>query len=135
MLPLFTWSGPPTSLSGRVRVQRLVSAVDCGQAVNPDTVEAQVEGAAVYALSAVLHGKITLRDGRVQQGNFDHYPILRIDEMPAADVHIVSSSEAPGGVGELGTPAVAPAVANAVYAATGTRVRSLPIDRDELRRG
>ena len=110
-----------------VRVRRIVSAVDCGTAVNPESVEAQMEGAIVYGLSAALKGEITIDGGRVVQSNFDDYPILTIDEMPEVEVHIVPSSAPPDGIGEPGLPPVAPAVANAVFAATGVRVRSLPI--------
>jgi isoquinoline 1-oxidoreductase subunit beta len=110
-----------------VRVRRIVSAVDCGTAVNPESVEAQMEGAIVYGLSAALKGEITIEGGRVVQSNFDDYPILTIDEMPEVEVHIVPSTGPPDGIGEPGLPPVAPAVANAVFAATGVRVRSLPI--------
>lgn len=110
-----------------VRVHRVVCAIDCGTVVNPDTVEAQMEGGIVYGLTAALKGEITVADGRVVQGNFDDYPLLRMDEMPAVEVHIVPSNEPPGGVGEPGTPPIAPAVANAVFAATGKPVRRLPI--------
>jgi isoquinoline 1-oxidoreductase subunit beta len=119
---------------GAVRVHRLVTAIDAGLAVNPEQVKAQMEGGAVYALTAVFYGKITLENGRVQQSNFNGYPLLRIGEMPAVDVHILNSGEAPGGLGEPGVPSVAPAVCNAVYVATGRRVRTLPIDRSELKR-
>jgi isoquinoline 1-oxidoreductase beta subunit len=112
----------------RIRVHRVTSAIDCGTAVNPLTIEAQVQSAMVYGLSAALHGRITFANGRVEQGNFDDYPVLRIDEMPAMAVHIVPSSAAPTGVGEPGTPPIAPAVANAVAAATGKRLRNLPFD-------
>jgi len=112
---------------GTVRVHRVTCAVDCGQVVNPDIVVAQMEGAIAYGLTAALHGEITLAKGRVEQGNFDAYPILRMNEMPVVTVHIVPSTEHPGGVGEPGTPPIAPAVANAVSALTGTRVRRLPI--------
>jgi isoquinoline 1-oxidoreductase beta subunit len=112
----------------RIRVHRVTSAIDCGLAVNPLTVEAQVQSAMVYGLSAALHGKITLSSGRVEQGNFNDYPILRIDEMPEMSVHIVPSTAAPTGIGEPGTPPIAPAVANAVAAATGKRLRNLPFD-------
>jgi isoquinoline 1-oxidoreductase beta subunit len=111
----------------RVRVHRVVCAVDCGLTVNPDTIEAQMESGIVYGLTAALYGEITVRDGGVVQGNFDDYPLLRFDEMPQVEVHIVRSGEHPGGVGEPGTPPIAPAVANAVAAATGKPVRSLPI--------
>ena len=112
---------------GRVRVHRVTNAVDCGQYVNPDTVGAQMESAIVYGLSAALYGEITLADGRVEQGNFNDYPVLRMPEMPEVDVHIVDSGEDPGGIGEPGTPPIAPAVANALFALTGVRVRELPI--------
>ena len=111
----------------QVRVHRVTCAVDCGHVVNPDIVAAQMEGAIAYGITAALHGEITLAKGRVEQGNFDRYPMLRMSEMPVVEVHIVSSSEHPGGVGEPGTPPIAPAVANAVSALTGTRVRRLPI--------
>ena len=112
----------------RIRVHRVTSAIDCGIAVNPLGVEAQVQSALVYGLSAALYGKITLADGRVEQSNFSDYPALRIDEMPQMTVHIVPSTAAPTGVGEPGTPPIAPAVANAVFAATGKRLRNLPFD-------
>lgn len=112
----------------RIRVHRVTSAIDCGTAVNPLTIEAQVQSAMVYGLSAALYGRITLADGRVEQGNFNDYPVLRFDEMPQMSVHIVPSGAAPTGVGEPGTPPIAPAVANAVAAATGKRLRDLPFD-------
>ncbi|MFO1035983.1 MAG: xanthine dehydrogenase family protein molybdopterin-binding subunit [Geminicoccaceae bacterium] len=118
---------------GSVRVERVVCAVDCGTVVNPDTVAAQMQGGIMYGLTAALHGEITLKDGRVEQANFDTYPILRIDEAPKVEVHIVPSEEAPGGIGEPGTATIAPAVVNAVFAATGKRLRKLPIDPAELR--
>jgi isoquinoline 1-oxidoreductase beta subunit len=112
----------------RIRVHRVTSAIDCGTAVNPLTIEAQVQSAMVYGLSAALYGRITLAGGRVEQGNFSDYPVLRIDEMPEMAVHIVPSTAAPTGVGEPGTPPIAPAVANAVFALTGKRLRDLPFD-------
>jgi isoquinoline 1-oxidoreductase beta subunit len=112
---------------GKVRVHKVTCVVDCGQAVNPATVVQQMQGGIVYGLTAALKGEITLERGRVQQGNFHDYDALRIDEMPEIDVHIVASNEAPGGVGETSTPAIAPAVANAVFKATGRPVRKLPI--------
>ena len=116
------------SVVGRtVKVHRVVCAIDCGQVVNPDTVRAQVEGAIVFGLTAALHGEITFKDGRVEQSNFHDYPMLRIDEMPEVEVHIAPSTEAPSGVGEPGVPPIAPAVANALFALTGRRVRRLPI--------
>jgi isoquinoline 1-oxidoreductase beta subunit len=112
---------------GRLRVHRVVAAVDCGTALNPDSVEHQIEGAVVYGLSAALRGEITLGGGAVVQGNFDEYEPLRMDEMPEVEVHIVPSREAPGGLGEPGLPPIAPAVANALFAATGKRLRQLPL--------
>ena len=112
---------------GQLRVHRVVCAVDCGVVVNPDTVIAQMESGIVYGLTATLKGAITLENGRVQQGNFDDFPLLRMSEMPEITVHIVPSEASPGGVGEPGLPPIAPAVCNAVFAATGEPVRSLPI--------
>jgi len=114
---------------GRPRVHRVVAAVDLGVALNPDSVEHQVEGAIVFGLSAALRGEITLAKGAVVQGNFDDYEPLRMDEMPAVEVHLVPSDEAPGGIGEPGLPPIAPAVANALFAATGKRIRRLPIGK------
>jgi isoquinoline 1-oxidoreductase beta subunit len=118
---------------GEVRVRRVVCAVDCGSVVNPDTVEAQLQGATIFGITAALHGEITLKDGRVEQANFDTYRMLRIDEAPAIEVHIIQSTEPPGGIGEPGTSAIVPAVANAVFAATGRRLRKLPVDAAALR--
>jgi isoquinoline 1-oxidoreductase subunit beta len=112
---------------GQVRVHRVVCAVDCGRVVNPDTVRAQMQSGIAFGLTAALKGSISIAEGRVQEGNFDDYPLLRADEMPAIDVYVVASDAEPGGVGEPGTPPIAPAVANAVYAATGRPVRRLPI--------
>jgi len=112
---------------GQPRVHRVVCAIDCGMIVNPDTVVAQMESGIVYGLTAALKGEITIDNGRVVQGNFDDYPLLRLDQCPDIEVYIVPSLEAPGGVGEPGTPPIAPAVANAVFAATGKPVRRLPI--------
>jgi isoquinoline 1-oxidoreductase beta subunit len=119
---------------GKVIVHKVVCAIDCGIAVNPDQVKAQMEGGLVYALTATLYGEITLDHGRVQQTNFHQYPMMRIAEMPVVDVHILDSGEAPGGLGEPGIPTVAPAVCNAIFAATGKRIRRLPIRPDELKR-
>ncbi len=118
---------------GSIRVKRVVCAVDCGSVVNPNTIEAQVQGAVIFGISAVLHGEITLRNGRVQQSNFDDYPVLRINEAPMIEVHIVRNNEAPGGMGEPGTSAIMPAIANAVFAAIGKRLRKLPIDTAALK--
>jgi isoquinoline 1-oxidoreductase beta subunit len=112
---------------GSFTVDRVVCAVDCGIAVNPDVIKAQMEGGIAYALSAALREEVTLTEGEVQQGNFDRYRILRIDEMPEVEVHIVASTEAPTGVGEPGVPPLAPALANAIFAATGKRIDRLPI--------
>lgn len=112
----------------KVRVHKVTCVVDCGQAVNPHTVLQQMQGGIVYGLTAALKGEITLQNGRVQQNNFHDYDALRMDEMPVIDVHIVASNEtAPGGIGETSTPAIAPAVVNAVFKATGKPVRKLPI--------
>jgi isoquinoline 1-oxidoreductase beta subunit len=111
----------------RVRVHRVTCAIDCGFAVNPDQVVAQMESSIVYGLSAALTGEITIEAGAAVQGNFDTYPVLRLAEMPATDVHIVDGDGPLGGVGEPGTPPIAPAVCNAIHAATGQRIRRLPI--------
>ncbi|CAG0960993.1 xanthine dehydrogenase YagR molybdenum-binding subunit [Burkholderiales bacterium] len=111
----------------RVRVHRVVCAIDCGQVVNPDTIVAQMESGIAFGLSAALHGAITLKDGQVEQGNFNDYPILRINEMPKVEVFLAPSGATLGGVGEPGTPPIAPAVANAVFALTGKRLRKLPL--------
>jgi isoquinoline 1-oxidoreductase subunit beta len=121
------------SKNGAVRVRRVVCAVDCGTVVNPDTVEAQIQGAIIFGITAALYGEITLKDGRVQQTNFDTYQMLRMNEAPAIEVHIVQNSEPPGGMGEPGTSAIVPAVTNAIFAATGKRLRSLPIDTTLLK--
>jgi isoquinoline 1-oxidoreductase beta subunit len=112
---------------GTLKVERVVCAVDCGIAVNPDVIKAQMEGSIGFALTAALHGAITLNKGRVEQSNFHDYQPLRINEMPAVEVHILQSSEKPTGVGEPGVPPVAAAVANAIFAATGKRLRNLPL--------
>jgi isoquinoline 1-oxidoreductase beta subunit len=121
------------SKDGTVRVRRVVCAVDCGTVVNPDTVRAQIQSAINFGITAALYGEITLKDGRVEQTNFDSYQILRINESPAIEVHIVQSSEPPGGMGECGTSAIPPAVTNAIFAATGKRLRRLPIDTTALK--
>jgi isoquinoline 1-oxidoreductase beta subunit len=112
---------------GDVRVHRVVCAVDCGQVVNPDGVAAQIESGVVFGLGAALWNEITLADGRVQQSNFSDYRLMRIDETPAIEVHVLPSREPPGGIGEPGTSAIAPALTNAIYAATGRRIRKLPV--------
>ncbi len=123
------------SPDGTPKVHRVVAAVDCGMVVNPEIVRRQIEGAIAFGLSAALHGRITFKDGRVEQGNFHNYSVLRMPEMPRVEVHIMPSRELPGGIGEPGTPPVAPAVVNAIFAATGKRLRTLPIDRGMLARG
>ncbi|MGO9571691.1 MAG: molybdopterin cofactor-binding domain-containing protein [Desulfomonilaceae bacterium] len=122
------------SSEGMVRVHRVVCAVDCGRVVNPNTVEAQMEGGIVFGLSAALYGAITLKDGRVQQSNFNNYKMLALNEMPKVEVYIVPSQEPPTGVGEPGVPPIAAAVGNAVFAVTGKRIRRLPIDSEELKK-
>src|SRR5712672_2787302 len=112
---------------GTVRVRRVVCAVDCGTVVNPDTVRAQIQSAIIFGLTAALRGEITLKGGRVQQSNFHDYQMLRMNEAPAIEVYIVKSAEPPGGMGEAGTSAIAPAVTNAIFAATGKRIRKLPV--------
>jgi isoquinoline 1-oxidoreductase subunit beta len=118
---------------GTVRVHRVVAAVDCGRTVNPDTVKGQIEGGIIFGLTAALKTEITLEKGRVQQRNFHDYPMVRMFESPVIEVFIVPSTEHPTGVGEPGVPPVAPAVANAIFAATGKRVRRLPIKPEDLR--
>jgi isoquinoline 1-oxidoreductase beta subunit len=112
---------------GEVRVKRVVCAVDCGVVINPDTVRAQVESAVIFGISGALWGDITIKNGRVEQSNFHDYRVLRMHETPAIETHIVTSDEAPGGMGEPGTSALMPALSNAIYAATGKRIRKLPI--------
>jgi isoquinoline 1-oxidoreductase beta subunit len=121
------------SKDGTVRVRRVVCAVDCGIPVNPDTIRAQIQSAINFGITAALHGEITLKNGRVEQANFDSYQMLRMDEAPAIEVHIVQSLEPPGGMGEAGTSAIVPAVTNAIFAATGKRLRKLPVDAAALR--
>ena len=116
---------------GKVKVDRVVCAVDCGIAINPDVITAQMEGGIGFGLGAALYGAITLKEGQVEQSNFDSYQVLRIDEMPKIEVHIVPSGEAPTGVGEPGVAPIGPAVANAVFAATGKRYRVLPLSTDK----
>lgn len=120
--------------NGQVRVHRVVCAVDCGTVVNPDTVEAQMEGSVVFGLTAALKGAITIDKGRVVQSNFHDYRMLRMSEMPLVEVYIVPSHESPGGIGEPGVPAAAPALTNAIFAATGKRIRRLPIRAEDLKK-
>jgi isoquinoline 1-oxidoreductase beta subunit len=120
---------------GEVHLRRVTCAVDTGIAVNPDTVMAQLEGGLIFGLTAALYGEITIEKGRVQQSNFNDYRMLRIDQAPKIDVHIVKSGEAPGGIGETGVTAGPPALRNAILAATGVALRRLPIDRSLIAAG
>ena len=115
-----------------LQVHRVVAAVDCGRYVNPETIRAQIEGSIVYGLTAALKGEITVTGGRIYQSNFNDYDVLRINETPQVEVHIVESSDGPGGIGEPGTPPIAPAVCNAIFAATGRPIRRLPIRPEDL---
>jgi isoquinoline 1-oxidoreductase beta subunit len=116
-------------VDGWPRVHRITAAVDCGTAVNPLTIEAQLQGAAMYGLSALLYGEITLKDGKVEQQNFHQYRVLRINEAPVVDVHIIAKGDKMGGIGEPGVPPLFPSVLNAIYAVTGQRIRTLPLSR------
>jgi CO/xanthine dehydrogenase Mo-binding subunit len=120
--------------TGEVAVKRVVCAVDCGVVVNPDTVRAQIQSAIIFGISGALYGEITFKDGRVEQSNFHDFKALRMNEAPLIDIHIVKSAEAPGGMGEPGTSALAPAVTNAIFAATGKRLRKLPVDSELLKK-
>jgi isoquinoline 1-oxidoreductase beta subunit len=119
--------------AGHVRVKRMVCAVDCGLAVNPDNVAAQMESGIVFGLTAALKAESVLKDGRMQESNFQDYPLWRMDEMPLIEVYLVESDRRSSGIGEMGVPPVAPAVANAVFAATGKRVRHIPIRPADLK--
>ena len=121
------------SKDGKLRIHRIVAATDCGHAVNPQQIEAQVEGSFVYGLSAALYGGITLKDGRVEQTNFHDYPVLRLDEMPAVETIVMPSGGFWGGVGEPTIAVAAPAVLNAIFAATGKRIRDLPLKNHSLK--
>ncbi|MGO9853392.1 MAG: molybdopterin cofactor-binding domain-containing protein [Steroidobacteraceae bacterium] len=120
---------------GQVRLRRVTSAVDTGIAVNPDSIEAQLQGGLIFGLTAALYGEVTVKNGRVQQSNFNDYRMLRIDQIPPIEVHVIKSGEAPGGIGETGVTAGPPALRNAIYAATGVALRRLPIDRESLASG
>jgi isoquinoline 1-oxidoreductase beta subunit len=114
-------------------VHRVVCAINCGLVINPDMVAAQMEGGVAWGLTAALKGGLTLEDGRVQQSNYDDHPIIRMEEMPVVEVHFVPSSAPPSGVGEMGVPPIAPAVLNALFNATGKRIRHLPLRPEDLR--
>src|SRR5262245_37385324 len=122
------------SKEGAVRVRRVVCAMDCGTVINPDTVQAQIQSGIIFGATAALYGEITLKNGRVEQTNFDTYRMLRMNEAPAIEVHVVKSAEPPGGLGETGTSAIVPAIANAIFAATGRRLRKMPVDASVLKR-
>jgi isoquinoline 1-oxidoreductase subunit beta len=117
---------------GDVRLRRAVVALDCGVAINPSSVEAQVQGGLLFGLSAALYNGITLKDGAIEQSNFHDYRSLRMNETPLIELHRVDSQESPGGLGEVGTAIAAPALSNAIFAATGVRLRSLPVNRTLL---
>ncbi len=117
---------------GRIRLQRIVAAIDCGQPINPDGIVAQVQGGVVFGLTSALYGRITVARGRVMQGNFHDYPMLRMNEVPQFDVHVITSTEKPGGIGEIGATLPAPALLNAIFAATGRRLRQLPLDPAQI---
>ncbi|SCK32103.1 isoquinoline 1-oxidoreductase, beta subunit [Variovorax sp. HW608] len=122
------------SKDGDVAVKRVVCAIDTGVVVNPDTVQAQLQSAVIFGISAALYGQATLKNGRIEQSNFHDYRVLRINEAPVVDTFIVKSTAAPGGIGEAGTAAIFPAITNAIFAATGRRIRKLPVDSDSLKR-
>ena len=117
---------------GRLKIHKITCVIDCGQTVNPRIVESQLESGIVYGLTAALWGNVTLRGGRVQQSNFNDYRVLRLNELPVLDVHVIKSDAPPGGVGEAAVPPVAPSISNAIFAATGKRLRTLPIASHKL---
>jgi len=120
------------SPQGEVKLLRAVAAVDCGTVINPNTVEAQIQGGLVFGWSAALYSGITLKEGAVEQRNFNDYRVLRLNQTPPIEVHLVASHEVPGGIGETGTVMAMPSLTNAIFAATGVRLRTLPIDRAAL---
>ena len=118
---------------GNVKPERVVTVVDCGQVVSPPTVEAQVQGGTVFGLSGALFGNISIKDGRVEQSNFHDYRVLRMNEMPVMETHIIPSTEDPTGIGEISTVLITPAVLNAIHDATGKRIRRLPMEAADLK--
>jgi CO/xanthine dehydrogenase Mo-binding subunit len=118
--------------AGAVRVHTVVCALDCGMVIHPDMIAQQMEGGIAYGLTSLLKREITFKQGRVQQSNFGDYPLLQMGEMPEVEVHVVPSTRAPQGVGEMGVPPLAPAVVNAIFAATGRRIRRMPIRAEDL---
>src|SRR6185312_10305685 len=117
---------------GKLKVHKVVCAVDCGRVVNPAILEQQIQSGIAFGLAAALKGGITIDKGRVQQSNFHQYDVLRIDGMPVVEVHVLPTNNPSGGIGEASTPGIAPAVTNAIFAATGKRVRKLPIRKEDL---
>jgi isoquinoline 1-oxidoreductase beta subunit len=117
---------------GKAKVNKITCVVDCGQKVNPSIVESQIVGGMVFGLPQALWSEVTLQDGKVDQSNFDSYRVVRMNDVPALEVHLVDSTEAPGGIGEPSVALVAPAIANALFAATGKRVRALPLAKSGL---
>jgi isoquinoline 1-oxidoreductase beta subunit len=115
-----------------VKIEKVVSVIDCGMTVNPDNIKAQTEGNIVMGLTAAIKNGITIKDGITEQTNFHEYNVMRINEMPATEIHIIDSTEEPGGVGEPGLPPIAPALCNAIFNLTGKRLRNLPINLDEI---
>ena len=118
--------------AGEVTLRRVTTAVDTGLPVNPDTIVAQLQGGHIFGLTAALYGEITLKNGRVEQSNFHDYQMLRMNQVPPIEVHLIKSGETPGGIGEAGTTSALPALRNAIYAATGVALRRMPIDRASL---
>jgi isoquinoline 1-oxidoreductase subunit beta len=118
--------------TGEIKLRRVTCVVDTGLVINPDTVVAQIQGGLVFGLSAALYGEVTLQKGRIQQSNFHDYRVLRLNEVPPIEVHLIASDEPPGGIGEAGTTAATPALRNAILAATGVALRSMPVNRARL---
>jgi isoquinoline 1-oxidoreductase beta subunit len=117
---------------GKLKVERVDCVIDCGRYVNPNIIKSQVEGGIIMGLSSTISEKITFENGQVVQGNFDEYKIIRMKDIPEINIHLIESNEKPGGIGETGNPPVAPALTNAIFAATGKRIRKLPIGKQKL---